>query len=77
MVKIKISGHPEIKVSPFAFGTTFSTLNMIDNPTEEDIEDSYPQVNATVYDCENNPYVVMNKVIDNNNIVIELLTQES
>jgi len=78
MVKIKIAGHSELKFSPFAFGNAFTNLNMIEDPTEEDIKEYLPYDNSTIYDCENNPYLVLNKSItEDKNIVVELLTQES
>lgn len=79
MVKIKIAGHPELKFSPFAFGSTFTSLDLMTPPADEkDLKECYPYNNATVYDCENNPYVVLNKSLtEDKDIVVELLTQES
>lgn len=75
MVKIKVKNHEEIKISPFAFGNTFTNLNMIDNPVEEDIRECDPQEGTTIFDCENNPYLVENKSItEDQNIVVVLST---
>ena len=78
MVKIKVRGHPEIKISPFAFSSEFTSLNIMENPTEEVLEECMPYNESTVYDCENNQYLVLSKsVMEDGNVVVELSLKDS
>ena len=77
MVKIAIKNHKEIKIAPFAFGSTFTNLNMIEDPVEEDIKACDPAEGTTIYDYDNNPYLVESKSItEDKNIVVVLSTNE-
>lgn len=77
MVKIVVKNHKEIKLSPFAFGSLFSSLDMLDNPTEDDLQDATPRNGTMITDYEYKQYTVENKYInEDNNVVVELEQDE-
>lgn len=74
MVKIKITGKPEVKYSPFAFNhNAFASLNMMENPTQEDVDQCEPFEGFMVFDYNNKGFEVISKTVEEDgNVIVEL-----